>query len=117
MIEASVEVKWIPSAKKKVLEAPDKMLYGIAYETLHRTMPNIPKDTGYMRKTSLNGGVKGSSGDYYIGSYTNYASYVWVMGKDTNWTTPNTFGKWYKKVYKTQGYSIQTSVVERNKLK
>ena len=117
MIETSVEVKWIPSAKKKVLEAPDKMLYGIAYETLHRTMPNIPKDTGYMRKTSLNGGVKGSSGDYYIGSYTNYAKYVWAKPKSTNWSEPNTFGKWYEEIWKKQGKSIVDSCVGRYSLK
>ena len=94
---ADVKVNWYPGKKKEVLEASDKIMYSIARQTLDRTFPHIPmsrrKGVVHMRQTSMSAGVRGSDGNYYIGSYTDYAKYVWVMPRTTNWTEPGTFGK------------------------
>ena len=118
---ADVKVNWYPGKKKEVLDVSDKIMYSIARQTLDRTFPHIPmskrKGVVHMRQTSMSAGVRGSDGDYYIGSYTNYAKYVWVKPKSTNWSEPNTFGKWYEEIWKKQGKSIVDSCVGRYSLK
>lgn len=116
-----VSFKWYPGAKQKFLNTPKKMLYDIAKVTLDMTVQNIPlsnrKNSGHLRNSSTGGGVKEDNQGYYIGSYTNYAKYVWKMGKNTNWSTPNTFGQWYKEVYMKKYNAIVKEAIERNKLK
>ena len=118
---ADVKVNWYPGKKKEVLEASDKIMYAIARQTLDRTFPHIPmsrrKGVVHMRQTSMAAGVRGSDGDYYIGSYTNYAKYVWVMPNNTNWTEPGTFGKWYQEIYTKQKKSIVGIAIKENELK
>lgn len=118
---ADIKVNWYPGKKKEVLEASDKIMYTIARQTLDRTFPHIPmsrrKGVVHMRQTSMAAGVRGSNGDYYIGSYTNYAKYVWVMPKSTHWSEPNTFGKWYETNWKKKGKSIVENVIKENELK
>ena len=116
-LATSIDFNWTPGAQKKILNAGNVITYAIARQTLDITFPHIPKLTGKMRKTSMAAGVRGQNGDYYIGSYTNYAKYVWVMPKRTNWSEPNTFGKWYEKIWKKQGKSIVDSCVGRYSLK
>ena len=116
-LATSIDFNWTPGAQKKILNAGNVITYAVARQTLDRTYPYIPKLTGKMRKTSMAAGVRGQNGDYYIGSYTNYAKYVWVMPKSTNWSEPNTFGKWYEKIWKKQGKSIVDSCVGRYSLK
>ncbi len=107
------EVKWTPGVQSKILGMPDKILYKIARMTLDYSLTSIPKGkTGNLRKTSIQGGVKGSKGKYYIGSYTDYANAVYNM-KNANWTTPGTGSEWYKKTWdKNQGSIIQNAVKE-----
>jgi hypothetical protein len=69
-----------------------------------------------MRRSSITAGVKGSNANYYIGSYTSYASHVWNFPDDTHWTTPGTNNRWYERVWKEKGALIQKNAVERNKL-
>lgn len=118
---ADVKVNWYPGKKKEVLEASDKIMYAIARQTLDRTFPHIPmsrrKGVVHMRQTSMAAGVRGSDGNYYIGSYTNYAKYVWVMPNNTNWTEPGTFGKWYQEIYTKQKKSIVGIAIKENELK
>ena len=118
---ADVKVNWYPGKKKEVLEASDKIMYSIARQTLDRTFPHIPmskrKGVVHMRQTSMSAGVRGSNGNYYIGSYTNYAKYVWVMPRNTNWTEPGTFGKWYQEIYTKQKKSIVGIAIKENELK
>ena len=118
---ADVKVNWYPGKKKEVLDVSDKIMYSIARQTLERTFPHIPmsrrKGVVHMRQTSMSAGVRGSDGNYYIGSYTDYAKYVWIKPKSTNWSEPNTFGKWYEEIWKKQGKSIVDSCVGRYSLK
>lgn len=116
-LATSIDFNWTPGAQKKVLNAGNVITYATARQTLDITFPHIPKLTGKMRKTSMAAGVRGQNGNYYIGSYTNYAKYVWVKPKSTNWSEPNTFGKWYEEIWKKQGKSIVDSCVGRYSLK
>lgn len=117
----NTEVEWEPGAQNKLKEAPDKIVYTIARITLDKTYPHIPLsnrvNAGKLRQTSMAAGVRGSNGNYYIGSYTDYAKYVWDMGNGTNWSTPETFGKWYKEVFNKYFNNIQKIAIERNELK
>ena len=116
-LATSIDFNWTPGAQKKILNAGNVITYAVARQTLDITFPHIPKLTGKMRKTSMAAGVRGQNGNYYIGSYTKYAKYVWVMPKRTNWSEPNTFGKWYEEIWKKQGKSIVDSCVGRYSLK
>ena len=116
-LATSIDFNWTPGAQKKILNAGNVITYAIARQTLDITFPHIPKLTGKMRKTSMAAGGRGQNGDYYIGSYTNYAKYVWIKPKSTNWSEPNTFGKWYEEIWKKQGKSIVDSCVGRYSLK
>lgn len=116
-LATSIDFNWTPGAQKKILNAGNVITYATARQTLDITFPHIPKLTGKMRKTSMAAGVRGQNGNYYIGSYTNYAKYVWVKPKSTNWSEPNTFGKWYEEIWKKQGKSIVDSCVGRYSLK
>ena len=117
----NVKINWYPGARKKLLDAPNNITYAVARQTLDKTYPHIPLsrrvNVVHMRQTSMSAGVRGNAGHYYIGSYTDYAKYVWVMPNSTNWTEPGTFGKWYEEIWKKQGKAILNSSVERNKLK
>lgn len=111
------KVIWNLKAKKELLEAPNKITYAVARQTLDRAYTTIPKDNGRMRRTSTAAGVRGTDGNYYIGSYTSYASKVWKMPSSTNWSEPGTNNKWYERTWKKYGKTIQQNVVERYKLK
>lgn len=120
-MKANVKVNWEEKAKKALNEAPENILYSVARITLDTTYSHIPlsnlKNAGKLRQSSMGAGVRGGNKDYYVGSYTDYAKRVWNMGSNTNWTTPNTFGKWYEKVYNQYKNKIMTTAIERNKIK
>lgn len=117
----TTSVKWYPGKKQQLLQYSDKILYSVARLTLDASYQTIPLakyvNSGRLRLSSMQGGVKGSNNNYYIGSYTSYAKYVWVMGDNTNWSTPGTNGKWYARVWKKQGKALLKTAIERNKLK
>lgn len=112
----SVEIKLNPSLNQKLTQKADKIIYEIANETLKATKLGIPLRTGKMRRSSMTAGVKGSNSNYYIGSYTNYAKYVWKMDDNTNWTTPGTNNRWFERTWKNAKDRITRYVIERNKL-
>lgn len=115
-MSVSVEVRLNPNLQKTLTQVSDKMIYAIASDTLRESETTIPMRTGKMRRSSIQAGVKGSNKDYYIGSYTKYASRVWNFPDNTNWTTPGTNNRWYERVWKEKGTLIQKNAVERNKL-
>lgn len=114
---ADVKVNWYPGKKKEVLEASDKIMYAIARQTLDRSLIHIPFKSGKMRQTSMAAGVRGSDGNFYVGSYTDYAKYVWVMPRKTHWSEPGTFGKWYQETYKKFMKNIVSISIKENELK
>jgi hypothetical protein len=115
-MNVSVSVKLDPGLEKNLVQRSDKIIYAIASDTLRESESVIPMRTGRMRKSSITAGVKGSNRNYYIGSYTSYATRVWNFPDNTNWTTPGTNNRWYERVWKEKGALIQKNVVERNKL-
>lgn len=115
-MKTEVSVKLDPSLKQNLTQREDRMMFEIASDTLRESETVIPKDTGRMRQSSMTAGVKGSNKDYYIGSYTSYATYVWNFPDTTHWTTPGTNNRWFERVWKEKGALIQKNVVERNKL-
>ncbi len=119
MIESvNVELIWDKGAKEKIThDIPDKIIHDIARISLDMTMPSIPERTGEMRRTTLARGVQGSNMHYKIGSYTDYAAYVYVMPSKTNWTTPGTQSYWFREVIQKNINNIMQQAVERNKLK
>ncbi len=118
-MKETVVIKWTPGAKEKLCNTtPDTIMFEIARETLDHSYPTIPKLTGKTRGTTLAKGVQGSDCKYKIGSYTDYASIVYVRDNNrTNWTTPGTNSYWFSDFFQKYGQSIINSVVERNKLK
>lgn len=114
----NVELIWEPGAKEKLTEdTPDKIMYEIAAQTLTLTEPTIPYRTGKMHQSTLAKGVQGSNCKYHIGSYTDYAAYVYVMPQSTNWTTPGTNAYWFRETWQKYGNNIIQQSIERNKLR
>lgn len=120
-MDVQTKVEWNSGARQELKEMPDRAVYTIARITLDTTYQHIPlsrnKNAGKLRQTSMDAGVRGGNGNYYIGSYTDYAKYVWNMGDGTKWSTPGTFGKWYEEVFKQNYSKIVNTALERNKLK
>lgn len=111
-----VEIQLAPNLQKNLDQHSDSIIYEVAKETLAQSRKTIPMRTGNMRRSSINSGVKGSNGNYYIGSYTSYAKYVWNFPDDTHWTTPGTNNKWYDRIWRTRGELITKNIVGRKKL-
>lgn len=116
-MEGYVEIKWNPKVQKGLKRIPDKTLFHIASETLDMSYPMIPMSNikghaGTLRRSSKAGGVRGGHGDYYIGSYTKYAKYVWNM-ENVNWTTPGTNNKWFARTLKKHGQVILNNAITK----
>ena len=111
-------VEFIPDkqTENKLIHLGDKVAYAVARQTLDYTIPHIPMSrgkstSGQLRRSTSVYGVRGSNGNYSIGSITSYAKYVYNMGAGTHWTTPGTFGKWFEKVFKDkQTQMIKTAL-------
>ena len=113
----NVHLEWLPGAEEKVShEVPDKIIYEIAETTLNLSFPVMPENTGKMKRSCLAKGVQGSDMNYKIGSYTDYAAYVYVMPDKTNWTTPGTEAYWFRRTWQKYGQSILQEACERNSL-
>lgn len=114
-----IDVKLNQKTFNKIQNAPDKIIYSVASNTLHRSYPTIPlsnrKYKGQLRRSSMTYGVRGSNAIYKIGSDTNYAKYVWVMNNETtNWTTPGTGSKWYINYLKKHGKQLIAESIKEN---
>ena len=113
-MELTIQFKPNEKTMQGLKRIPDVALYTIAREVLDMSLTTIPKETGKMRFSSMSAGVRGSHGDYYIGSYTDYASYVWNMNDNaTNWSEPGTHSQWYIRTIKEKGTVIVNDAVNR----
>ena len=119
-MNVSYEFKWNPKVYKGLQRIPDDILSEIAKQTLEYATPHIPKSvgkrtSGTLRRTSVAGGVRGSNGDFYIGSYTGYATRVWNFNdSNTNWSTPDTHSKWYAWTLKRYGKTIIDTAINQS---
>lgn len=117
-MDVDAELKLNPKVMGGLKRIPDAVLYTIAKETLDYSQPITPMSkmknhAGTLRRETASGGVKGGNGDYYIGSYTNYAKYVWKMPSSTNWTTPNTNNKWFVRALKEHQATIIDNAINK----
>lgn len=113
-MELTVEFKPNLKTEEGLKKIPDLVLYSVARQVLDMSQTTIPKDTGRLRGSSMSAGVRGGDGDYYIGSYTDYASYVWDFNDNTtNWSEPNTHSEWYLRTMKEKGEIIVNNAVSR----
>ena len=115
----NIEVKLNQKTFNKIQNAPDKIVYSVASNTLHRSYPTIPlsnrKYKGQLRRSSMAYGIRGSNAVYKIGSDTSYAKYVWVMNNETtNWTTPGTGSQWYINYLKKHGKQLIAESIKEN---
>ena len=115
----NVKVKLNQKTFNKIQNAPDKIVYSVASNTLHRSYPTIPmsneKYKGQLRRSSMAYGVRGSNAIYKIGSNTSYAKDVWVMNNETtNWTTPGTGSQWYINYLKKHGKQLIAESIKEN---
>lgn len=118
MLEIDAKIEWNKTVLNGLKRIPDDILYTTAKQTLDLSQPIIPKSNiknhaGTLRRATASGGVRGGSGDYYIGSYTNYAKYVWKMPSSTNWTTPNTNNKWFVRALKEHQATIIDNAINK----
>lgn len=118
-MEVTYEFKWDKKTENGLNHIPNDILYSIAKQVLDMSAPiipksNIPNHKGTLRLATSNGGVRGGNGDYYIGSYTNYASRVWKMNDaTTHWTTPGTHSQWFARTLKQNGAVITNNAIEQ----
>ena len=110
-----VSVRLVPNTKTQagLKRIPDRVMYSVARQTLDMSYPTIPRNKGKLRTSSMGGGVRGSNGNYYIGSYTGYASHVWNMPDSTNWTTSGTNNKWYTRTLQRHGATIMNNAINK----
>lgn len=104
------------NTERNLNRLPDEILYTIAKEVLDMTDSKeyFPKRSSDLERSSMANGVRGENGEYYIGSFTEYASYVWNMPQeDTNWTNPNSKSQWYAYTLKENGQLILDTAVNR----
>ena len=116
-MNVSVEFQWNDKTKRGLQKIPDDILYIIARQTLDYTtsLQYFPKKSGVMERSSLGAGVRGSSGDFYIGSFTKYASTVWNYPQEgTNWTNPNSKSQWYAYTLKKFGQTIIDNAIAKS---
>lgn len=108
-----IEYDFVPNLKTMtgLQEIPDYTIRLIARQTLDMADPLIPYDTGKMYGTSYSKGVRGSKGNYYIGSYTSYASDVWEYPDNTHWTKDGTNNRWFDRAFKRYGRVIMNNAV------
>lgn len=112
-LEVKVEVRPIMRTMTGLQKIPDRVMYKVARQTLDLSYSTIPRRKGKLRTSSMSAGVKGSNGDYYIGSYTSYAKYVWDMPSWTNWTTPGTNNKWFSRTLQRHSYTIMRNAINQ----
>ena len=115
MIE-SVRLEWNNSTITKLTkDIPDEIVHRTASIFLDLVIPTIPERTGKLRQSTLSGGVRGGNGEYYVGSYTDYAKYPYTMNNETtHWTTPGTNSYWFKEYWQKHGKAIFQIAVEES---
>lgn len=116
----SVEANLNKKVENGLKKLPDETLYKMARITLDMSINHIPKSSvvshaGTLRKASMQNGVRGSNGDYYLTSSTNYATRVWNFNDaSTNWTTPGTHSEWWDWTLKSYGKQIQDNAINQS---
>ena len=118
MIQVDASFKWNTSTYNKLQKAPDKIMQTIARITLDYTGSKkvTAYDTGKTERSMYIGGVSGDlQTGYYIGNFTDYASYVYPRTNVT-WTNPNTQTKWFEFIWEKYGTGITNNAIKVNEI-
>ena len=130
MISVSASFEWNDKTKIMLQQAPEKIVKQIARQTLDFTRSEhvvansknapykIPRghSSGLLERSTINGGVKGDyQTGFYIGSFTDYASYVYER-EGVHWTNPNTKTKWFEYIWDKYGKGVLENACKVNKL-
>lgn len=118
MISVSADFKWNEKTRINLQKVPEKIMYQIARQTLDLTGSSkvTAYDTGKTEQSMYSGGVKGDfESGFYIGNFTDYASYVYVKS-GVNWTNKNTKTRWFEYIWKRHGASITNQAIKEYKL-
>ena len=118
MIRSKAELHWNENTKRLLTQAPDKMMYAIARRTLDEVGSSkiTPYDTGRMERSMYSSGVKKDGQGYYIGNFTDYATYVYDYGNGTNWSRATTEPQWFDYYWKLRGAGITDECVREYRL-
>lgn len=103
---------------KRLRNIGDSTMKIVARTVLDMAYSRIPLsdrvNNGRLRRSAYSYGVQQNrKGMYSIGNEVGYASYVWNMGNNTNWTTPGTSEKWYEKTLKEKGDIIIADAIRK----
>ena len=117
-MKVSATFEWNKTIKKKIEQMPDRMMYAIARTTLDNVgaMQVTPYLSGRTEQSMFYRGVQKDANGYYIGNFTDYASYVYKMPQSTNWTRPSTKAQWFETVWNQKGEAITNECIARYKL-
>lgn len=130
MISVSATFNWNDKTKILLSQAPEKILRQIARQTLDFTADThviansngapyrLPAGhkSGETQSSTIRGGVKGDyATGFYIGSFTDYAKYVYGR-EGVVWTNPNTQSKWFEYTWDKYGKGIIDNACKVNKL-
>lgn len=118
MMSIEATFKWNEKTRINLQRAPEKIMRAIARQTLDLT--GSSKVTAYNTgKTERSMYTQGVQGDYesgfYIGNFTDYASYVYPKS-NVHWTNPNTKTKWFEYIWEKHGSGIIDTAVKENKI-
>lgn len=100
-ITIQVNADSLDALQPKMEMFEDKVVYSLARSTLDMTSGHFPRLTGDLEIGSKSVDVMGGKKVYGLGfsPETEYATYVYDMGEDTNWTNPKTWAQWYHTSY------------------
>lgn len=117
-MKVNATFNWDKAVKKKIEQMPDRVVYGIARATLDNvgSMQVTPWKSGTMERSMYSAGVQKDGDGYYIGNFTDYASYVYKMPQKTNWTRPSSKAQWFENVWNLKGEAITNETIARYKL-
>lgn len=117
-MKVSATFEWDKAIKKKIEQMPDRVMYAIARATLDNVgaMQVTPYLSGRTEQSMFSRGVQQDVKGYYIGNFTDYASYVYQKPQSTNWTRPGTKAQWFEHVWQQKGEAITNEQIARYKL-
>lgn len=112
------ELNFNKSTLKEINEVSDKIMYAIAVQTQSKIISSkaTPYRSGDTERSMKEMGVREDSRGYVIGNYTDYASAVYKMGPETNWTNPLTKPQWLDYIWKRSNQTIINSCVKEYRL-
>lgn len=117
-MKVSATFEWDKTIKKKIEQMPDRLMYAIARTTLDQVgaMQVTPYLSGRTEQSMFSKGVQKDTDGYYIGNFTDYASYVYKMPQNTNWSRKSTKAQWFESVWQQKGEAITNETMARYKL-